>query len=138
VATVFICYRREDAPATTGRIYDHLVQSFGDFIVGSNWLNTVGQEYGIGSGVHRAKVVMSEAAPTNISDDQVQAWLVQKIQSGTAVCPRISPRSCASSLLPRVQPKRPRSRNALRPVSPSLKTRRIGFYVGKGISSRAA
>jgi hypothetical protein len=29
VATVFICYRREDAPATTGRIYDHLVQSFG-------------------------------------------------------------------------------------------------------------
>src|SRR5262249_36695484 len=30
VATVFICYRREDAPATTGRIYDHLVQSFGE------------------------------------------------------------------------------------------------------------
>jgi hypothetical protein len=29
VATVFICYRREDAPATTGRVYDHLVQSFG-------------------------------------------------------------------------------------------------------------
>ena len=29
MATVFICYRREDAPATTGRIYDHLVQSFG-------------------------------------------------------------------------------------------------------------
>jgi hypothetical protein len=29
VTTVFICYRREDAPATTGRIYDHLVQSFG-------------------------------------------------------------------------------------------------------------
>lgn len=30
MATVFICYRREDAPATTGRIYDHLVQTFGD------------------------------------------------------------------------------------------------------------
>ena len=30
MATVFICYRREDAPATTGRIYDHLVQAFGD------------------------------------------------------------------------------------------------------------
>jgi hypothetical protein len=30
VARVFICYRREDAPATTGRIYDHLVQSFGE------------------------------------------------------------------------------------------------------------
>lgn len=30
MATVFICYRREDAPATTGRIYDHLVQSFGE------------------------------------------------------------------------------------------------------------
>lgn len=29
MATVFICYRREDAPATTGRIYDHLVESFG-------------------------------------------------------------------------------------------------------------
>jgi hypothetical protein len=29
LATVFICYRREDAPGTTGRIYDHLVQSFG-------------------------------------------------------------------------------------------------------------
>ncbi|HEV8194915.1 MAG TPA: toll/interleukin-1 receptor domain-containing protein [Ktedonobacterales bacterium] len=29
MATVFICYRREDAPATTGRIYDHLVQSYG-------------------------------------------------------------------------------------------------------------
>src|SRR5260370_42273395 len=28
VARVFICYRREDAPATTGRIYDHLVQTF--------------------------------------------------------------------------------------------------------------
>jgi hypothetical protein len=33
VATVFICYRREDAPATTGRIYDHLVQSFGEVSV---------------------------------------------------------------------------------------------------------
>jgi hypothetical protein len=33
VATVFICYRREDAPATTGRIYDHLVQSFGEATV---------------------------------------------------------------------------------------------------------
>ena len=30
MATVFICYRREDAPATTGRIYDHLVQAFGE------------------------------------------------------------------------------------------------------------
>ena len=30
MATVFICYRREDAPATTGRVYDHLVQSFGE------------------------------------------------------------------------------------------------------------
>ncbi|HEY1390291.1 MAG TPA: toll/interleukin-1 receptor domain-containing protein [Ktedonobacterales bacterium] len=30
MATVFICYRREDAPATTGRIYDHLVESFGE------------------------------------------------------------------------------------------------------------
>jgi len=30
VARVFICYRREDAPATTGRIYDHLVQTFGE------------------------------------------------------------------------------------------------------------
>ncbi len=29
MATVFICYRRADAPATTGRIYDHLVQAFG-------------------------------------------------------------------------------------------------------------
>ena len=29
MATVFICYRREDAPATTGRVYDHLVQAFG-------------------------------------------------------------------------------------------------------------
>ena len=29
MATVFICYRRGDAPATTGRFYDHLVQSFG-------------------------------------------------------------------------------------------------------------
>jgi hypothetical protein len=33
VATVFICYRREDAPATTGRIYDHLVRSFGEATV---------------------------------------------------------------------------------------------------------
>jgi VCBS repeat-containing protein len=30
VSRVFICYRRDDAPATTGRIYDHLVQSFGE------------------------------------------------------------------------------------------------------------
>ena len=30
MATVFICYRRDDAPGTTGRIYDHLVESFGE------------------------------------------------------------------------------------------------------------
>ena len=70
-----------------GYEYESEVQAFDDFIVTSNWLTTVGKDYGVGTGTHVTSIVVSEAPPTYITDDQVQSWITQKIQDGTLPTP---------------------------------------------------
>jgi len=70
-----------------GYPYEAEVQAFGDWIVGSSWLQTVGADYGVGTGTHVKKVVLAEAAPVQITDDEIQAWIAQRIQDGTLPAP---------------------------------------------------
>ena len=56
---------------------------FGDFVVGSTWLKTVGADYGVQSATHVKKVVLPEAAGTTVKDTQIQALIASKIQDGT-------------------------------------------------------
>src|SRR5579883_3576492 len=46
-----------------GYPYQQQMQAFGDWIVGSTWLQTVGAEYGVGTGTHVAKLVVDYTPP---------------------------------------------------------------------------
>ena len=59
------------------------VGRFGDWIVGSDWLTTVGAEYGIGAGTHAAKVALTDSAPSIVSLSDIAAFLDQKAREGT-------------------------------------------------------
>jgi hypothetical protein len=66
--------------------YQNTVQSFGDFVVKSNWYSTIGKDYGVGPGTHLAKVVLTDPADqpgAGITDKQVVALLTKKINDGT-------------------------------------------------------
>jgi hypothetical protein len=58
------------------------VKAFGDFIVTSSWLTTVGAEYGVGQGTH-THVVLTDAAPASIASADTETYLSQKITDGT-------------------------------------------------------
>jgi hypothetical protein len=64
-----------------------VVQSFGDWLVGSTWLTTVGEEYGIGAGTHLKKVVMPDQAPSQVSQLDIIAFIDQKARGGTIPAP---------------------------------------------------
>jgi len=70
-----------------GYAYTSDVEDFGDWIVGSDWLITVGAEYGVGKGDHVQKVVMPEAAPITIDDEEIKAMLTSRIADGTLPTP---------------------------------------------------
>ncbi|HEY2747995.1 MAG TPA: hypothetical protein VGL86_25405 [Polyangia bacterium] len=57
--------------------------AFGDFVVGSNWLKTVGADYGIQSATHVKKVVLTDTAAAKVTDDSIQTLIVSKIKDGT-------------------------------------------------------
>ncbi|MBS2030993.1 MAG: hypothetical protein JST54_24035 [Deltaproteobacteria bacterium] len=69
--------------------YDHQsdAEAFGDWVVGSSWLTTVGADYQVGAGTHIAKVHLTDTAPTSISDNQIQAYLKGKLDDGTLLAP---------------------------------------------------
>ena len=71
----------------SGWAYEGTAQAFGDAIVQSDWLKTVGADYGVGLGTHKAKVVIPTAAPASISDGQIPNLINQQIQSGNAPKP---------------------------------------------------
>jgi len=57
--------------------------AFGDFLVGSMWLATVGADYGITSATHVKKVVLADTAAKTVSDSDIQTLLAGKIKDGT-------------------------------------------------------
>jgi hypothetical protein len=59
------------------------MSAFGDWIVGSSWLMTVGHDYGVGPGSHVTHVVLPGPAPAQVSDLDVQALLQSKLGDGT-------------------------------------------------------
>ncbi len=63
------------------------VEAFGDFIVSSRWLETVGADYGIGAGTHVQKVVLTDTPPVQIDDSQIQQFLLGKLADGTLPMP---------------------------------------------------
>jgi hypothetical protein len=57
--------------------------AFGDFIVGSMWLKTVGADYGLQSATHAKKVTLTQTAGATVTDAAVQALVASKIADGT-------------------------------------------------------
>ncbi len=63
------------------------VESFGDFVVASQWLTTAGSEYGVGQGSHVAKARLTAAAPAKVTDTQIVSLLQARIADGTLPAP---------------------------------------------------
>jgi hypothetical protein len=61
-------------------------EAFAAFLVKSNWLSTVGPEYGIGLG-SSVDVELTAAAPGSIDDNGIQTELASLITGGTATSP---------------------------------------------------
>jgi hypothetical protein len=57
--------------------------AFGDFVVGSTWLETVGADYGIVSATHVKKAVLTQTAAATVKDADIQALIAAKIKDGT-------------------------------------------------------
>ena len=57
-------------------------QALGAFMVQSQWLTTVGQEYGVGAGTH-VNVSLTDPAPTTIDDSTIQSNVLAMIEAGT-------------------------------------------------------
>jgi hypothetical protein len=62
------------------------VEQMGDWIVNSDWLKTVGADYGVGAGTHRA-VRLPSPAPATLADADWRAELPRLIADGTLPSP---------------------------------------------------
>jgi hypothetical protein len=67
--------------------YESDVQAFGDWIVTSNWLTTVGQEYGVGAGQQVQKVVLNDVLPASVLPADVEQLLEERIADGSLPAP---------------------------------------------------
>ena len=65
------------------------VQQFGDWVVGSDYFTTSMKEYGVGAGVHLAKVVLTDDPP--LTDKALNALLQQRMADGTLPSPVDNP-----------------------------------------------
>ena len=63
------------------------LDAYGSWIVGSTWLVTVGNEYGVGDGSTEAPVHRAENAPDAITDDQVVDMLYAGLADGSIPAP---------------------------------------------------
>lgn len=70
-----------------GYAHQSEVEAFGDWIVGSSWLTTVGADYDIHTGTHVAKARLTDTPPTSITDAQIQSLISAKIADGTLPAP---------------------------------------------------
>jgi hypothetical protein len=58
------------------------LHSFGDFVVGSQWLTTVGADYGVGTGSHLAAVTLGFAAPAHATENEIGQLLIDVVRDG--------------------------------------------------------
>ncbi len=63
------------------------VQGFGAWIAGSDWIATIGRDYGIGPGSQVAEAVLPAAAPAALSDGNIQQLLQANIASSVLPAP---------------------------------------------------
>ena len=68
-------------------VYQSEAEDFGDFVVGSQWLETVGGEYGVHAGRHLKKVQLPMKSPTSITDGGLVQFLKSKIMDMTLPAP---------------------------------------------------
>jgi hypothetical protein len=69
-----------------GYPFESDVQSFGDFIVASQWVANVGQEYGVGPGAHVAHAVLP-SAPAVVTHTDIEGILIAAIESHVLPAP---------------------------------------------------
>jgi hypothetical protein len=70
--------------------YPYGVQSYGDWIVDSQWLNTVGADYGVSNGGTHVDMVIAGTAPTSVTDDDIRSLLTSWIVDGGVPAPNAS------------------------------------------------
>jgi hypothetical protein len=63
------------------------VQGFGAWIASSDWITTIGKDYGVGPGSQIATPVLPAAAPATLSDQDIQQLLASSIAAGTLPAP---------------------------------------------------
>ncbi|MHB8420547.1 MAG: hypothetical protein ACYDCL_20935 [Myxococcales bacterium] len=62
------------------------VQAYGTFVAGSDWLTAIGKDYGVGGGTS-AQVVLPSAAPSSLTDGDVEQLLQARIADRTLPAP---------------------------------------------------
>jgi hypothetical protein len=65
-----------------GDPYTADLQAFGEWLVQSSWLTTVGAEYGVGAGTQRAKLVVDYTPPAVVSTSDIETYLSAGIAMG--------------------------------------------------------
>jgi hypothetical protein len=66
-----------------GHEFAQQIQTFGDFVVSSNWYTTAGEEYGVGPGTHLAKLVLPDPVPATLTDAGIVTLIDQHILDKT-------------------------------------------------------
>jgi hypothetical protein len=59
------------------------VEAFGDFLPSSQWLQTVGSEYGVTGATHLQKVRVPNPAPGSTTDGAIVGFLLNQVKVGT-------------------------------------------------------
>src|SRR5262249_53345628 len=62
--------------------YQSEIQAFGDWIVGSQWLQQIGAEYGVGTGTHIAKLVVDYTPPAVVGISDIEQYIATGISMG--------------------------------------------------------
>ncbi|WP_410965939.1 hypothetical protein, partial [Salmonella sp. SAL4438] len=63
------------------------LQTFGDTIGSFSWWSTVNSEYGVGPAKGGGHVAIPDAPPAEMSDEEVQKWISDRINDGTLPAP---------------------------------------------------
>jgi hypothetical protein len=76
------------------------IESFVASVGATPYWTSVTSEYGIAAGTATAAVRLTEAAPTNISDDEIKAWLAKKLDGTHPEFPAPTPGSIYTIFYP--------------------------------------
>ncbi len=64
-----------------------LAQAFGAWIASSDWMTSIGKDYGVGPGTQVATPVLTAPAPSTLSDQDIQQLLASSIAAGILPTP---------------------------------------------------